>query len=289
MPRYKLDIAYDGTDFAGWQKQHPPDPNAEPDETGQRPRLVLRTVQEEVERAVREVVREPVDLLGASRTDAGVHARAQCAAFSCSEHGEQGRGWPADRGTVPLIRAINSRLPGDVIVTGAALVRDAFDPVRDCVAKGYRYTLHVMPQDGASATLRPLWDRKHVFFTYYALDIDRMQRAAAHLVGEHDFAAFAAINHGRATTVRTIHACTVAADPAPADPIETGAMRVAIDVSGNGFLYNMVRIIAGTLMEVGRGRIDPDAVPEMLASRDRHRAGPTLPPQGLRLEWIEYP
>ena len=289
MPRYKLDIAYDGTDFLGWQKQHPPDETAARDAKGNRPRVVLRTVQEEVERAVREVVREPVQLQGASRTDSGVHAAAQCAAFTCSEDGAEGRGWPAERGTLPLLRAVNSRLPGDVVVTGASIVHDEFDPTRDCIAKGYRYTLHVMPQDGQSATLRPLWDRSRVFFTYYALDVAAMQAAAAHLVGEHNFAAVASIHHGRTSTVRTIHDCTVTAEPAPADPIATGATRVLIDVSGNGFLYNMVRIIAGTLMEIGRGRISADAMPEILASADRHRAGPTLPPQGLRLEWIRYP
>ena len=289
MPRYALTIAYDGTDFAGWQKQHHPDHAAEPDAKGQRPRIVMRTVQEIVEQGVREVVREPVLLHGASRTDAGVHARAQCAAFTCSADASEGRGWPPERGVMPLVRAVNSRLPGDVLITGGRLVPDGFDPVRDCESKGYRYTFHVMPQTEHALNLRPLWDRRHVFFTYYPLDVERMRTAATHLVGEHDFAALAAINHGRTSTVRTILGCTVNAAPAPDDPIPTQAMRVWIDVWGTGFLYNMVRILAGTLMEVGRGRMEPGDMPALLASKDRHRAGPTLPPAGLRLEWIKYP
>jgi tRNA pseudouridine38-40 synthase len=107
-----------------------------------------------------------------------------------------------------------------------------------------------------------------------------MRSAAGRIVGEHDFAAFAHAQHGRESTVRRVHACEVTSLPED---------RVAIDVSGNGFLYNMVRIIAGTLVEVGRGRIEPAAIATILASKDRSAAGPTLPPVGLRLRWIQYP
>ena len=269
MRRFRLTIAYDGTDFHGWQRQdipldHPLAGHAIGEvEPG---RLALRTVQHVVEQAVRQVVREPVIVVGASRTDAGVHARAQTAAFTCSD---EARRPPDDR----LAQAITSRLPPDCVCLACDTAPPEFDPIADCLAKGYRYTLH-------TGRMRPLWDRRYVGHTHHELDVSLMRQAAEHLVGEHDFAALAAIDHGRDSTVRTIFACRVS---------EPGDHRIAIDVSGDGFLYNMVRIIAGTLHEVGRERIRPGDIPDILASADRRRAGPTLPPEGLRLEWIRYP
>lgn len=312
VPRYRLTVAYEGTAFHGWQKQEPPDPAATP---GAAPvpagsevregRAVLRTVQEIVERAVREVVREPVRLTGASRTDAGVHARGQVAAFSCSGDegggGDGGRsaeaasrahsGWPAARGLDRLRLAVNARLPEDVLVTAVDVVPETFDPIADARAKGYSYTILCSPH-------RPLWERRWVFHSWRDLDAAAMDGAARLLVGEHDFAAFAAAGHGRLTTVRTIFDCrvrvveTALAPPgARPDANPDGHCRgtlLRIDVCGNGFLYNMVRIIAGTLHEVGRGKMDASSMPEILASRDRRRAGPTLPPEGLCLEWVRY-
>jgi tRNA pseudouridine38-40 synthase len=258
MPRYKLTVAYEGTDFHGWQKQEPPP------EVAAGP---LRTVQGVLETAVREVVREPVAVVGASRTDAGVHALGQVAAFTSVQE------IPLDR--LPL--AINSRLPPDVLVVKAEVVGESFDPISDALSKGYRYSI---AHGGPERSPRPLFDRRFVYYTYHPLDAQPMDAAAKHLVGEHDFASFAQINHGRETTVRTIHSCSVES---------TAPDRCHIDVSGGGFLYNMVRIIAGTLVEVGRGRIEPDQVPAILAARDRRAAGPTLPPEGLCLMWVRYP
>ncbi|MCB9840500.1 MAG: tRNA pseudouridine(38-40) synthase TruA [Phycisphaeraceae bacterium] len=299
MPRYRLTIAYDGSEFHGWQKQEPPDPDApvavSPGVDGApsaRPRIEMRTVQGVVERAVREVVREPVVLLGASRTDAGVHARGQVAAFTSVDHPvdpEPGYaheqkgirvGWPAERGTEPLLRAINSRLPEDVLVVAAAPTTPAFDPIRGAVRKCYSYTFHVSKH-------RALWDRRFVHHVWTALDAGAMAAAAAGLVGTHDFAGFAAAGHGRLTTVRTVFACRVEARPAPS-AIDPGAVRVRVEVEGDGFLYNMVRIIAGTLHEVGRGKIGAEQIPAIVASLDRRRAGPTIPASGLCLEWIRY-
>ncbi|HZW09985.1 MAG TPA: tRNA pseudouridine synthase A [Phycisphaerales bacterium] len=330
MPTYKLTLAYDGTDFAGWQKQEPPDPAAalpgeptpapittrklEPGLVAGTPgRVALRTVQAVVERAVREVVREPVMLQGASRTDAGVHARAQVAVFACGEgtqaskrQGAQGAeavegratgGWPVGRGVDRLLRAVNSRLPEDVQVVRAEVVREGFDPIGDCIAKGYSYSFW-------AGMHRPLWERRYVWHTWAALDVGAMQHAAAAFVGVHDFAAFAAAGHGRMSTVREVYACEVReegkgegaterrSDEGPSisgshAEAEPGRM-IRLEISGNGFLYNMVRIIAGTLHEVGRGRIDGGAIAEIIASGERRRAGPTLPPQGLCLEWIRY-
>lgn len=268
MPRFRMTIAYDGSAFHGWQKQDRPTAGG-----GREP---LRTVQGAVEDAVRSVVRQAVQVQGASRTDAGVHAIAQTAAFTVSDPGGDER---ADREPVwrrltadRLRLAINSRLPTDVALTALAPTHDGFDPIGDCEEKGYRYTLHV-------GLDRPIFDRAFVHHVRTELDAERMARAAAGFVGEHDFAAFAAAGHGRLTTVRRVTACAVR---------RAGPTRVEIDVAGQGFLHHMVRIMAGTLVEVGRGRLTPDAVVRALASGDRRDAGPTLPACGLCLMWMRY-
>jgi tRNA pseudouridine38-40 synthase len=293
VPRYKLIIAYDGTDFCGWQKQEPPStlnippsmimPSAEGHDPS---RLTLRTVQEVVERAVRYVVREPVELVGASRTDAGVHARAQVAAFTCTDDA-----WPQSRGTTALLRAINSKLPDDVLIVSAEVTSPEFNPIGGATSKAYSYTLHISPH-------RPLWDRRFVHHVWVPLDLSCMQDAAARVVGEHDFAAFAAAGHGRLSTVRTVSTCGVTpeegigalrpASAALAADAPDWSTRLRIDIAGNGFLWNMVRIIAGTLVDVGRGRLAPDDITRAIESKDRRLAGPTLPPTGLCLEWIRY-
>lgn len=305
MPRYKLTIAYEGTAFHGWQRQELTGEAADrarasahrdawvEDGDG----VSLRTVQGVVQRAVREVVREPVEVVGASRTDSGVHARGQVAAFTCSGDEPGATGWPRDRGVDRLARAINGRLPEDAVVVLAEDVtrptgEPVFDPVRDARAKAYSYTVHLMPGWSGSGQppVRPIFERRTVYVTHGTLDVHAMGRAAAELVGEHDFAGFAAAGHGRLTTVRRIDRCDVSAGPLrPPSEDGAGGMRVRIAVEGNGFLYNMVRIIAGTLVEVGRGRMSASDVIKALASGDRRDAGPTLPSDGLCLEWIRYP
>ncbi|UCD74681.1 MAG: tRNA pseudouridine(38-40) synthase TruA [Phycisphaerales bacterium] len=255
MPRYKLTIAYDGTSFHGWQKQHPP---------GEEP---LRTVQGVMEEAIVAVVREPVHLVGASRTDSGVHARGQAAAFDTQNE------IPMDR----LPRAVNSRLPDDVQVLSAEIVAGDFNPISDAIAKGYRYTIAHSTINGGEM---PLFDRHLVAWTVYTLDAARMNEAAQHFVGERDFASFTRKHHGRESTVRTVHECKVEA---------VDQFRINIDISGGGFLYNMVRIIAGTLLEVGRGKLEPGAIAGIIEARDRASAGPTMPPEGLCLMWVKYP
>lgn len=303
VPRYKLTIAYDGTDFCGWQKQEPPvrtegEVQARPSraeeaalgqvlrEGEERPRMLLRTVQEVVERAVRSIVREPVVLMGASRTDAGVHAKGQVAAFTCAGEDVEAvieseaahtlkrapTGWPPSRGMDRLVRALNGRLPEDVVVQSCEVVDAGFNPIGGATSKAYSYTIH-------ASQARALWDRRFVHQVWEPLDVAAMQEAAAGLVGEHDFAGFAAAGHGRLSTVRTVYACTVTPQ---------SEERLRIDVSGSGFLYNMVRIIAGTLVDVGKGRLRAADIPAIIESLDRRRAGPTLPAQGLCLEWIRY-
>lgn len=265
MPRYRLTVAYDGTDFCGWQAQRPFVETTLNDGSVGRARADLRTVQHALEIAIRDVVREEVGVLGASRTDSGVHAVAQTAAFTTTD---QRKGPPDER----LMLAINSRLPEDVVITSLERTRDDFDPIRDCIAKGYRYAIRTGP-------LRPVRDRRFIHYLWESLDHLAMHDAAKHIAGTHDFAAFAAAGHGRESTVRTVFACSVAR-PEPT--------LIHIDVAGGGFLYNMVRIIAGTLVDVGKGRKSPDDIPGILASLDRTRAGMTMPAQGLTLMWMRY-
>lgn len=250
MTRYRLTIQYDGTDFHGWQKQEPP---------GRDP---LRTVQAVLEDAVRRALRQPLVITGASRTDAGVHALGQVASFDAET-------------TIPIERipaAVNKWLPADVAVSDAAMAPSDFDPISGPISKAYQYTIH-------NSHRRAIFDRQYVTPFAWLLDADLMNEAASHLVGTHDFTAMANINHGKESAVRTIHDCRV---------IRRGD-RILIDVAGSGFLYHMVRIIAGTLMFVGRRRIGPGDIPGLLASRDRSRAGPTMGAAGLCLMWIRYP
>lgn len=260
MPRYRLTVAYDGTNFHGWQKQCASDGPAQES---------LRTVQGVLEQAILDVVRERVSVQGSSRTDAGVHAVGQVAAFSCQME------MAPDR----LAPAINSRLPDDAQVRSASIIHEGFSPITDAVSKGYRYRIAHGRKGPPPAGLPPLFSRHTTFWTPYRLDPVRMNEAARCLIGEHDFTSFTRKNHGRESPVRTIFDCTVTA---------TGRHRCRLDVCGDGFLHNMVRIIAGTLVEVGRGRIDPDALGNILAAADRTAAGPTLPPQGLCLMWVKY-
>jgi len=254
VPRYRLKVAYDGTDFHGWQRQVRGDGTE------------LRTVQSVLQKAVVKVVRETAPVIGASRTDSGVHAIGQVAAFSSD------RVFPIEN----LARALTSRLPEDVQVTHAEVAADDFDPIKTARSKCYRYDFACgRPPD----VWPPLFDRHVVYRTAYDLDPAPMAEAGRRFVGEHDFAGVAQKHHGRDNTTRTIYACTVTR-PAP--------RRIRLEVVGSGFLYNMVRIIAGTLLEVGRGRFPAERVEEILATQNRRLAGQTLPPQGLCLRWIHY-
>ena len=252
--RIKLTVAYDGTDFRGWQKQHPPD---EPP---------LRTAQGVLEQAVRQVVREEVSVHGASRTDSGVHAVGQVAAFDTK----------SEMDVVRFAPAISSRLPDDIRVLDAEEVSDAFNVIGDVQDKSYQYRVAFGRRE---AHQRPLFDRHHLAWVPWDLDVDAMNAAAALLVGQHDFSSFTRLNHGRESTVRSVHTCDV----------EFSASQVAsITVSGEGFLWNMVRIIAGTLVEVGAGRRTLDSVKAALVAGERSSAGVTMPPEGLSLQWIRY-
>ena len=257
--RYKLTIAYRGTAYHGWQEQgHSNTWKGEIPADGSGP----PTVQELLRKALEAVVRHPVKIVGSSRTDAGVHAKGQAAHFDT----------PMTQIPIEgLRRGVNSRLPGDILIRTIEPVPATFDAISSTVEKRYQYVVW-------NHADRPPFFHELVFHRFQPLDTAAMAAAARHLVGEHDFASFAKPGHGRATTVRTVHECSVSAR----------GPRIVIGVRGSGFLWNMVRIIAGTLVEVGLGRFAAEDVAAMLAAKDRRAAGPTAPAQGLYLQWIRF-
>lgn len=248
MPTFKLTIAYEGTNFSGWQ--------AQPDR---------RTVQGVVQEAWQKITSEAVQVTASSRTDAGVHALGQVVGVTSSTH------LVADQ----LHRALNALLPKDVVAKGVEAVPDGFHATYDAVGKRYRYRIH-------NARCRPLFERDTLWHVPQPLDANAMHRAAQVLVGTHDFASFQSAGSERESTVRTISAIEVQCG--------TGEQKslVQINVEGNGFLYNMVRIIVGSLVEVGLGRRDEAWLNTALAACDRRQAGRTAPPHGLCLIRVEY-
>lgn len=215
------------------------------------------TVQGAIEACLQQLTQQPCRLRGASRTDAGVHALGQVASFRSE----------TTLSCAALARGLNALLPPDIVVRHAEDVDLTFDPRRDCAGKHYRYALH-----NARTLQAPLTG--HAWQLRGPLDVGAMAEAAWSLVGEHDFAAFRAADCDRLDTRRTIYRASVARGVGPA---------LLLDLEGTAFLKNMVRIITGTLVEVGRGRMRPAIIGELLAHGDRRRAGPTAPPYGLVL------
>jgi tRNA pseudouridine38-40 synthase len=256
--RYRLTLAYRGTHYHGWQKQLPvytwkgPTP---PEGQG------IPTIQEVLSNAIVAVVRHPVSVVGSSRTDAGVHAKGQVAHFDT--HMTQ---IPPES----LRKAANHKLPDDILIHDIQPVPDSFDAIRSTISKRYQYFIW-------NTSNRNLFFPDLAWHRWQELDVANMADAAARLVGTHDFASFAKPGHGRESTVRTVLACDV----------HRRGPRLVIGVEGTGFLWNMVRIIVGTLVEVGLGRYTPDDVGAMLAAKDRQHAGQTAPPHGLYLQWIK--
>ena len=270
MPSFKITLAYDGAEFSGWQLQ-----------PGR------RTVQGEFERAWLEITGETVRTFAAGRTDAGVHAAGQVVSV------ESATNIPPES----LVLALNTKLPADAAVRHVERVADGFHATHDAKFKRYRYTIY-------NDARRPVFARKYAWHIPTPLDVAAMQAGGAHMVGTHDFASFQSVGSERESTIRTIFAVTVApgsargsarlpSTPGPnapdADPrAEPGAALITIDVEGDGFLYNMVRTIAGTLVEVGRGKRPPAWVAEVIAAQDRSAAGQTAPAHGLCMQWVAY-
>lgn len=245
MQTFKITVAYDGTDFIGWQRQ--------PAGT---------SIQGLIEDAVRELDGRAVTVIGAGRTDAGVHALAQVAAFALERAIEPGT----------LVRAINFRLPPSVRVLTAEPASDSFHARFDAKTKTYRYRIW-------NAEVLSPFERPYAWHIIDQLDVDAMRAAAGLLDGRHDFASFQGTGSDAATTERTIlHSALRTSHPA----------LIEYDVTGTGFLRHMVRNIVGSLVEVGRGRMPPAWIGEVLAARDRTRAGRTAPAAGLFLVGVNY-
>jgi len=244
MPRVRLTVEYDGTDFVGWQRQ----PNG-------------RSVQEVLEKALAELLGKTVPTAAAGRTDAGVHALGQVVAFD------------APRALPPkaYVRGLSGLLPGDVAVVEAEEVPAEFDPRRWATGKRYRYLI------SRRQVRAPLLRRTH-WEVFSALDVEAMQAAASPLIGTHDFSSFRAADCEAPHPRRTLRELEV----------QTVGAILRIEVEGTAFLKHMVRNIVGSLVEVGRGRRAPGWIGEVLAAKDRTRAGPTAPAHGLTLVEVTY-
>lgn len=245
MKRIKLTVAYDGTDYCGWQIQ----PNG-------------ITVEEVLNRNLSELTGEEITVTGASRTDSGVHAQGNVAVFDSDT-------------TIPperIANAVNRKLPEDIVVIRSEEVPGDWHPRYQETEKTYEY--HILNREMPDPVRR-----RDTYFVSYPLDLEAMRRAAAYLKGEHDFRSFCNVHTDVQDTVRTIY---------DLDIIRSGDL-VTVRIRGNGFLYNMVRIIVGTLVRVGRGFYSPGQVKEILEAKERTSAGVTAPPQGLVLVKIDYP
>lgn len=248
MRYLKLTVAYDGTDFFGWQWQ--------PEH---------RTVQGEFEAAIHSVTGEKTRVVASGRTDTGVHAIGQVVGWATE----------SDLATDVLGRALNANTPRDLAVKDVSEARAGFNPILDSTSKRYRYLLYDNP-------IRDVFSRNSVWQVWQRLDVNAMREAAAALVGEHDFKGYETAGSPRVSTVREVDDIQV-----HRRQFENGE-RIVIEVEASGFLYNMVRNIVGTLVQIGRGREPLSFAADVLASRDRRLAGPTAPPQGLYLLKVNF-
>lgn len=245
MPTVLVTISYDGTNYSGWQVQ----PNG-------------LAVQQVVEEALEQLLKERVQVRSSGRTDAGVHALAMAASFTTSRN-------------LPLrafVEGANRFLPADVAIQDARFVAEDFKPITMAYAKQYRYTI-------INSAVRSPLDRLYSWQVREPLDIAVMEEAARRFIGIHDFAAFRASNCVAKTTVRRIDSVK----------ITRMGVRISIDVTGGGFLKNMVRVMVGTLVDVGKGRFTPSDIDRLLESGDRKEAGSTAPACGLCLIQVVYP
>ncbi len=246
MQRVKLHLAYDGTDYSGWQIQKNTD----------------ATIQQKLEEVIGKYDSSLKRVHGACRTDAGVHAREQVAHFDMSED------IPEER--IPL--ALNGDLPRDIICRGAEMVSDEFHSRFDARGKIYRYRL-------ATGDYPRIFSHRYTHFMKDCLQVSAMKRAVKYLIGKKDFSSFRARGCSSTSPVRKIFDARVE---------RREQKEVHIDIAGSGFLYNMVRIIAGTLIEIGRERMSPGEMENIINARDRSRAGFTAPACGLTLVRVFY-
>lgn len=245
MKRFLIVVAYDGTNYHGWQIQ----------KNG-------ITIEGELNRHLSELLQEQIEVIGASRTDAGVHGKGNVAVFDSNTK------IPPDK----IAYALNQRLPKDIVIQKSYEVDQEFHPRFCNTRKTYEYKIvnRTFPD--------PMYER-YADFVRYPLDIERMQEAANYMIGEHDFKSFCSSHTQVKSTIRTI--CDISVEKSQDDVI-------TIRVTGNGFLYNMVRIIVGTLTKIGMGYGEPKDVVGIIEAKDREKAGATAPAKGLTLLKIEY-
>lgn len=242
--RIMLRVAYDGTSYSGWQVQ----PNAV-------------TVEGVLKEALEDLFAQPIMLIGASRTDSGVHAMGNVAVFDVETRIAPEK----------IAYALNVRLPEDIKIHESRVVSNDFHPRHvDCI-KTYEYSIWNDKFENPK-------ERLYCHFDYGKLDIEKMKEACQHFIGEHDFTSFCSAGTQVEDKVRIIYSLDV----------DCTGCKVVIRVTGNGFLYNMVRIIAGTLLKVGQGAIAPEDIPAIIEGKDRQLAGPTAPARGLTLVEIKY-
>lgn len=244
MKRVMLIVAYDGTNYHGWQMQ----PNAV-------------TIEQILNEKLSELLKEDIQVIGASRTDAGVHAEGNVAVFDTNTS------IPGEK----ISYALNHLLPEDIVIQESFEVEPDFHPRKCDSIKTYQYRIlnrnFNLPVKGRNA-----------YHFYRKLDLDKMREAAAYFVGKHDFKNFCSSHTQAKSTIRIIYSFD----------IEEEDEEIVLTVSGNGFLYNMVRMLTGTLLDVGTGRISPDKIPELLAAKERVHSPNTAPARGLTLLDIEY-
>ena len=245
MRRYRIVVAYDGTNYCGWQVQ----PNG-------------ITVEEVLNKKISKLTGEDIHIIGASRTDSGVHAMGNVAVFDTETR------IPPEK----FMHALNQKLPEDIVIVKSDEVAADWHPrYQDEVLKTYEYHIY------NSKIQNPLKRHFHTFVSF-PLDVERMREGAKHLVGEHDFVSFCNVRTQVEDTVREVKEIQILQDKED----------ITIRITGNGFLYNMVRIIAGTLIRVGRGFYEPERVKEILEAKERTEAGVTAPANGLVLVEIKY-
>ena len=244
MRNIKLIIEYDGSCYGGWQKQKN-----------------NKTIQEEIEKAIKKVTGEIIEVFGSSRTDAGVHAKGMVANFKTESN------IPEDK----YREAINSKLPDDIAIIKSEEVDGEFHSRYCSKGKMYSYTIINRYEKVAIGN-------KYIYQVREELDIDAMKKACHYFIGLHDFKAFKTSGSSVKTSVRTIEKLY----------IDKSKDKIKIYITADGFLYNMVRIIVGTLVEVGKGKMQPEDIKRIIESQDRTEAGPCVPPNGLILEEVYY-
>ncbi len=254
MKNLKLKIAYDGTKYNGWQKQGNTD----------------NTIQEKLESTIGRFVGEEIEIAGSGRTDAGVHATGQVANFKLSNPAFE-KLITQYSGLSGVRNALNEFLPKDIKIITVEEVNERFHARLNATKKHYSYTID-------NGDVPEIFLRKYMMYVSEKINVDRMKQAAEYLVGEHDFKCFCANRKMKKSTVRTIYKIDISE--------ENGI--ITIDYYGNGFLYNMVRIMTGTLIETGLSKKEPESVKEILESLDREKAGFTAPPYGLFLREVFY-